>query len=468
LKILFATAESLPYFKAGGLADVSRALPNALAARGHEVRIVHPYYSGLPLAGAGRVEAELSVPWPDPLPPAELVRDTAVENGAPAVLIRQPALFEIGTPYGENSADPFALGVRFAYFARVVAAYARQWGADVVHLNDWPTGLVPVYALLDGLDAPTIFAIHNLAYQGNFPSTILSRIGIPAELFRTENGMEFFGQASFMKAGIALADRLVTVSPTYAREIQTPRHGAGFDGLLRFRRRVLHGILNGIDREIWNPATDVLLPSTYHVRMLAGKDVCRGAVLDELRLADGGPLLVAVSRLVHQKGIDVLLRALPGLMELGARVAVLGDGDAAVQRGLTEVGRRYRGRVAAVAAFDDPLAHRLYAGGDFFLMPSRYEPCGLGQMIAQRYGTPPIASRTGGLADTIYDGRTGFLLDGPSPPALVEAAGRAIAEWRGPGWNTLRRRCMRLDWSWDRSAATYLDLYTVAIGRKPA
>jgi starch synthase len=468
LKILFATAEALPYYKSGGLADVSRALPDALAQRGHDVRILHPYYRGVNLPRDLPVEGTLAVRWRHGTSHAELVIDEPGDGRATATLLRQPALFEEHAPYSDRPADPLAQGIRFAYFSRAVVAYARAWGAEVVHINDWHTGLVPLYALLDNLDAPTVFAIHNLAYQGNFAPAILPEIDVPAAYLRTENGVEFHGRVSFLKAGISLADRLVTVSPTYAREIQTPAFGGGLDGLLRFRRRLLHGILNGIDREVWNPARDPFLPRTYHVRALGGKDVCRAAVLEATGLEDGGPLLVAISRLVHQKGIDILLHAVPALIEMGARVIVLGDGDAVMERALDEVRRRFPRRLAAIAAFDDPLAHRLYAGGDFFVMPSRYEPCGLGQMIAQRYGAPPIATSTGGLADTIDDGRTGFLMENADVHSLMEAARRAIGEWRGSAWTTLRRRCMRLDWSWARSAEAYEHVYQMAMGAIPA
>jgi starch synthase len=464
LKVLYAAAEALPYFKTGGLADVSRALPDALGRRGHDVRIIHPYYRGMPLGTQRQPELVLPVPWDGGVAAAEILLDAGDGTSAPAALVRQPALFEVDRPYDERAADRFAQGVRFAYFSRAVVAYAQAWGADVVHLNDWHTGLAPVYALLDAVDVPTIFAIHNLAYQGNYAAAILPHIGVPGDFFRTENGIEFFGNVSFMKGGIALADRLVTVSPTYAHQIRTPAHGAGFDGLLRFRHRLLHGILNGIDRDVWNPARDPFLPEPYHVRAIEGKDACRSALLADLGLDDGGPLIVAISRLVHQKGIDVLLRALPALVTLGARVVVLGDGDPVIEHGLASAAARFHGRVAAMASFDDPLAHRLYAAGDFLVMPSRYEPCGLGQMIAQRYGTPPIATRTGGLADTIADDRTGFLFDESEPDELIGAARRAIAQWRGDGWRTLQRRCMRLEWSWERAAEAYERVYALAAG----
>ena len=464
MKVLFASAEAAPYFRTGGLADVARALPDALVSDGLDVRIIHPLYDpanpGFTPAG---VEEGL-VRWPTG---EVLVRYLVDERAgrASAVLIDQPHFFAGGQPYTPTPADPEQAGIRFAFFSRAVAAYAREWGADVVHLNDWPTGLVPVYGMLDGMEAATVFAIHNLAYQGNFSPMLLGQIGIPDGLFRVENGVEFYGSMSFMKGALALSDRLVTVSPTYAREIQSPEYGAGLDGLLRFRRRVLHGILNGIDRDLWNPATDRALAATFSARRPAGKDQNRRALAHELELDADGPILVMVTRLAYQKGIDLVLAALPALLELGVRLAVLGDGDAAYGRALAHAAARTPHRVYARFGFDDALARRLYAGADYFLMPSRYEPCGLGQMIAQRYGTPPIARHTGGLVDTVHDGRTGFVFDDASPAALVAAVRRAVDAWRSEDHAAVQRRCMRLDWSWERSAEHYHDLYRLAAGR---
>ncbi|MEX2282611.1 MAG: glycogen synthase, partial [Gemmatimonadota bacterium] len=349
-------------------------------------------------------------------------------------------------------------------FSRAALHYARVWGADLIHLNDWQTGLVPAYSLIDDIRIATVFSIHNLAYQGNHPPSILQRIGIPAALYRPENGIEFFGSASFMKGGIALADRITTVSPTYAREIQTPAFGAGLDGLLRFRARDLHGILNGIDVEAWNPLTDPSISATYSSRQLAHKDLDRQALLAELRLDGNGPLVVAVSRLAHQKGIDILHASVPALLERGASLAVLGDGDTAIEHAFSRAAAAFPRRIAAFFRFDDAMSRRFYAGGDFFIMPSRYEPCGLGQMIAQRYGTVPIVRHTGGLADTVDNGQTGFSFGDASPAGLMGAVDRAFAVWNTKEWPKLRRRCMRLDRSWGRSAEHYEEVYRAALG----
>jgi starch synthase len=291
---------------------------------------------------------------------------------------------------------------------------------------------------------------------------------VPEVFFRTENGLEFHGAVSFMKAGIALADRLVTVSPTYAQEIQTPRYGAGMDGLLRFRRRVLHGILNGITPEHWDPATDRALVANYDESNLAAKEANRTALLAYLGLEEGGPLLVMVTRLAYQKGVDLLLAALPDLLATDLRVAVVGDGDAGYEDALNQWNERAPGRFAGRFAWDDTLARRFYAGGDFLVMPSRYEPCGLGQLIAQRYGTPPIVRRTGGLADTVDDGKSGFTFDFEAPDSLRDAVFRARAAWRTAGWTPLRKHCMKLDHSWSRSARIYEQVYRLAIGHSSA
>ncbi|HSJ10939.1 MAG TPA: glycogen synthase, partial [Longimicrobiales bacterium] len=463
MKILFVAAEALPWFKTGGLADVARALPDALVERGHDVRIVMPGYSFLaPSINEGTVDAEFNVGWPGGPRPVRVAL-SADGPGAPTAFVLSPGLFDTDRPYDDVPGDPLALGRRFAFFSRAVARYANHWGADVVHLNDWQAALVPLYGLIDGLDAATLFSIHNLAYQGNFPPVLLPEIGVPGAFHRTENGLEFHGVASFMKGGISLADRLATVSPTYAAEIQTAAYGNGLEGLLAFRRRTLHGVVNGIDTAAWNPATDAFLPETYGVKTLPRKENVRSALLEAAGISGAGAVLGIVTRLAQQKGLEVVLGAAHGLMERGCSLVVLGSGEAHLERGFEAFARAYPGRVAIYRGFNDPLAHLIYGGADFFLMPSLYEPCGLGQMIAQRFGTPPIARRTGGLNDTIEDGATGFLFDAPRPDAFLEAVDRALAVWRRRGWRALQQRCMREDHSWERSAGEYERLYALTM-----
>lgn len=461
MKILLASSEALPYFKSGGLADVARSLPDALRARGHDVRIIHPLYPGIPERIPLVEHERLVVPW---VGGHIELRTFAHEpsRGAPAVLVHHHAFGTRGSPY--EDADPAAPARRFALFSRAVLHYARRWDADVVHLNDWQTGLVPIYALLDGVRLPTVFAIHNLAYQGIFPPAVLDEIGVPREFFRPENGLEFYGNIALIKGGIALADRVVTVSPTYAQEIQTEEYGAGLDGLLRFRSRVLHGILNGIDQDAWNPETDGALYANYGYATLAGKAENKTCLTSDLQMSSDAPLCVVISRLAHQKGIDLIARALPALLDAGVNLVVLGDGDKTLVAQFAEVAHRLPDRVAAFFRFDDQLARRLYGAADFLLMPSRYEPCGLGQMIAQRYGTLPVVRATGGLVDTVRDGQTGFMFSEATPYALHETMLRALAAYRQPGFGKLRKRCMKLDWSWNASAEHYEDVYRYAIG----
>jgi starch synthase len=462
MKILFVSPEALPYFKSGGLADVARALPDALVRAGHDVRLFHPLYGFVAARPFSlTLDTELDVPWPQPAMVRCHLHEP--ESGAPAVLAEHPLLMDAVEPY-TSMIDPLTVGERFGLFARAALHYARYWGADVIHLNDWQTGLLPIYALVDDIRIATVFSIHNLAYQGIFSPAILERAGVPSSFFRIENGIEFYGNVSFLKGGLVLADRITTVSPTYAREIQTREYGAGMDGLLRFRARIVHGILNGIDVDSWNPMTDTALADRYGVRTLERKAFNREALLAELKLESRGPLLVAVSRLVHQKGMDILHGALPRLIELGASLALLGDGDTALERAFSRAQKAYPTRVAAHFRFDDALARRFYAGGDIFVMPSRYEPCGLGQMIAQRYGTVPLVRRTGGLVDTVEDGLTGFAFADASPEALLAAAQRAAIAWSRNSWSKLQRRCMRLDRSWNRSAQQYEEVYRAAIG----
>ncbi len=466
MKILYATSEAAPYFKSGGLGDVSRSLPDALSAAGHDVHLMLPLYGTIrdPHRLAETTE-ETRVPWLSGSVPARFHTHRPASARAPAVFVDQPAFFGHGSPYVGNGADPFDAGRRFAFFCRAVVHYAHAWQPDVIHLNDWTTGLVPLWGHLDGLRTPTVFAIHNLAYQGLFPQALLRQVGIPEAFYRTENGVEFNGMVSFLKAGLALADRLVTVSPTYAREIQTPVYGSGFDGLLRFRQRVLDGILNGIDLDLWNPAADEHIAARYSAATLDAKELNRTALVEASGIDGNGPIFGMVTRLVGQKGIDLVLGAIPGLLASGARLVVLGDGERRYEDAISGAARAYPSRIAAAVRFDDGLARQIYAGADFFLMPSRYEPCGLGQMIAQRYGTPPVARHTGGLVDTITHGQTGSVFDDAAPHAVVGSVAEASSVWRSSSWDALRRRCMKLDWSWARSAALYESVYRLAAGR---
>ncbi|MHC4391002.1 MAG: glycogen synthase, partial [Planctomycetota bacterium] len=345
---------------------------------------------------------------------------------------------------------------RFVRFSVAAAAHIGD-RADIVHAHDWHTALLPVLARAGRLPVKTVLTIHNLAHQGLVSIAELARwADLPGSYFDSE-GLEFYGQANLLKGGIVFADRVTTVSPTYAREILGSEHGEGLEGVLSRHRAKLSGICNGLDLTEWNPATDAHLIANYDVTNPAGKARCREALLGELGLREG-PLVGSVGRVVPQKGYDLLVQALPMLVDLGVSIALLGTGDPALERSLRSAHERYPKRFHFTSDFNEPLAHRIYAGSDAFLMPSRFEPCGLAQMIAQRYGTPPIARATGGLLDTIEDPRTGFLFECAHAEGLVAG----VARWlhRGQGsQEALMRACMQAPSSWADPSSEYLALY---------
>jgi len=457
--------------KTGGLADVVGSLPAAQAAAGHQVAIVLPCHRGpfSMLSGfepTGRSvtvgELELSV----------LRRSIgAVEY----LLLDSPRLFArpglYGTPDGDFPDNP----IRFATFSRaaVRATLAELGPVDLFHCHDWQAALVPQLLgrdpLLhgDGAGIPAVLTIHNLAYQGDFGRWAVEAAGLPAELF-TPLGFEFYGRVNYLKGGILAANALTTVSPTYAREILSPEHGCGLEEVLGARRHILEGILNGLDTSTWDPGGDGHLPRTYTARdVTSGKRSCRREVAREMGLEeDESPLIGMVARLVHQKGADLVVAAAEGLADSGARLAILGSGEPAYQEALAHLARSRRGRIALETGFDDPLAHRIYAASDLYLMPSRFEPCGLGQMIALRYGALPIVNPVGGLADTVRDltadseQGNGFHLDELSSEGLLRAVRRAMAHLQDSGeLLRLRRRIMAEDHGWAASVQRYDEVY---------
>ena len=472
MDVLFAASEVAPLSKTGGLADVADALPRALAARGHAIAVVTPRY------GSIRPEEEGFEPVPEPLQ----VRGEAVSAwarrapGRPTVyLVEHERYFgSRGGLYGEGGHDYGDNAERFAWFTRAALALpgAVRLRPSILHLNDWQTGLAP-WLLRHGhgddpalAGARTVFTIHNLAYQGLFPKSMVPALGIPWDVFHYE-GMEFHDQLNFMKAGIAYADAITTVSPTYAREILTFEDGAGLDAVLRHRARDLHGILNGIDVETWDPARDPNLPARYSAAALDGKAASKAALQRELGLParPDVPLVSMVGRLVEQKGIDLVLAALPEILTRETQLAVLGSGRREYEDALARAARERPDRLAVRIGFDDALAHRMEAGGDAFLMPSRFEPCGLNPMTALRYGTVPIVRAVGGLQDTVedYDGwrsGTGFKFREYTPQALLVALRRALDVYRDRrAWRGLVERGMAQDNSWALSAAAYEALY---------
>jgi starch synthase len=477
LRILVCASEVVPFVKTGGLADVAGALPKALAKLGHEVRVALPKYQAV---ASAKVESEklgkrlsVAMGWDRVEVGVEVSEAIA---GTKTYLLDCPRYFSRDRLYGEpDDAE------RFACFCRGVVELLRQeeWRPQVIHANDWQTGLVPLYLRRAGRDdsalAPiaTLFTIHNLAYQGVFGPEVLPRIGIDPSLFTME-GVEFYGQVNLMKAGLVFADLLSTVSETYSREIQTREYGERLEGVLAKRREDLFGVLNGIDYEEWNPATDTLIAASYSADDLAPKARNKEALQARLGLAGGPevPVLGLVSRLASQKGLGLLAEVLPHLLQLDVQFAFLGTGEEQYHDLLSGFARQHPSKFGLVLGFDNTLAHQIYAGSDFFLMPSRYEPCGLGQMISLRYGTVPIVRHTGGLADTVTDFTArpqegnGFAFKEYTGLAFLGAIARGLLTMKvEPAWKRLMRNAMASDFSWERSAKAYVRLYELAMKR---
>jgi starch synthase len=486
LRILMLGSEMIPYAKTGGLADVVGALPAALRALGHEVIVVLPRYRGIE---PGRYKmkriGEVQVPLGNRVVGARV--DQLPEEGTPYVLfVDHKEYFDRDTLYGTPHGDFPDNGDRFAFFARAALAACAllSWTPDVVHAHDWQTGLAPAllaYNLCHPkrfAKAGRVFTIHNLAYQGNFDPSLLDLTGLPPACFKPE-GLEFYGQVSFLKAGLVYSDVITTVSRKYAEEIQTPEFGCGMEGILAHRRSDLVGILNGVDYAEWDPRHDEYLPAHYTPQDLSGKRKCKEALLARLGLPLDlvhKPLVGMIGRLADQKGMDLVAASIDEILGLGVGVVILGSGDARYHRLLTDVAKREAGRAAIVLAFDNALAHQIEAGSDIFLMPSRYEPCGLNQIYSLRYGTIPVVRATGGLDDTIepYDARTGagtgFKFHDYSAEAMIGSLSEAVALWKGDRerWEALMREGMRRDFSWTASARRYVEIYRQAIRRRRA
>jgi starch synthase len=467
LRVLFATPECAPWLKTGGLGDVAAALPQALRALSVDVRVLLPAYRPVLAAAGERRECARFEPLAQ-LPAARLL-EARLPSGVPALLIECAPLYERGggAYLDEAGRDWEDNWLRFGQLGRVAASLGGDrsplaWRPQVLHCNDWQAGLAPAYLRYSGeRRARTLMAVHNASFQGLFPPTCLEPLGLPGEAYAV-SGLEFFGRVSFLKAGLRYADAICTVSPTYAREIQEAPLGCGLEGLLAERRGVLHGILNGIDEEIWDPHTDAAIASRYDARSLERKAASKAALQRRfgLEVSPRTMLFGAVSRLTWQKGIDLIVEAAPDLLALPSQLAVVGTGEPRLERTLEALARAHPGRIGVRIAFDEADAHLIEAGADAFLMPSRFEPCGLNQMYSQRYGTPPVARATGGLADTIEDGQTGFLFAPPQAAALAGAARRAHAAYLAPErWHALQRNGMAKDFGWDRSARAYAALY---------
>jgi starch synthase len=476
-RVLHVGAEIFPLVKTGGLGDVMAALPPALAAHGLDVRVLVPGYPAVMDALRGdRVAATLGPAFGA----AQLrVRAGTLEHvGVPAYVLDAPALFaRAGNPYQAPDGKPWDDNpLRFGALGFVAAHLGlgdidAQWRADIVHGHDWHAGLATAYVAQHPAPAcATVFTVRNLAFLGEFALDRMAALQLPAEQSGID-GLEFFGKGSFMKAGLQFADALTTVSPTYAREIQTPAFGCGLDGVIRARAGRLTGILNGVDTEIWNPATDAALPARYDAASLEGKREVKIALQRELGLAPRADamLIGMVSRLSHQKGIDLLLDAAVPLLNDGVQIALLGGGDAALESAAQRLVLRFGGAMAVHHGYDEALAHRIVAGADVIAVPSRFEPCGLTQLYGLRYGTLPLVRRVGGLADTVIDAddaaldadrATGFVFDAIDAAALYGAACRALLLYRDPlRWTQMMRRAMAQSFSWRDAAGRYVELY---------
>jgi len=477
MRILFAASEAYPLIKTGGLADVAGSLSRALVNAGEELRLVLPAYGDIK-SSLGRSKNLLQTQVDGQ--PVGLLQTTLPGSRVGVWLVDCPPLFDRpGNPYVDAEGQPWPDNDRrFALFCRVIVLLARDqlglgWQPEVVHLNDWQTGLVPVWLRQLRKRPATVFTIHNLAYQGIFDHESFTSLGLEPSLWHYR-ALEFYGDYAFIKGALVYADRITTVSPSYAREIQGPEFGEGLDGLLSERADVLSGILNGIDTRDWNPATDPHLSQNYTRQHLERRAANKLALQLEFGLPeDEGVLLLGlVGRLVTQKGIDLILEALPKIMAMDVQLVILGSGDPVLEKQLKRAMADYPDRLALSIGYSEPLAHRVEAGCDCFLMPSRFEPCGLNQMYSQRYGALPIVTSVGGLRDTVVDAddttltnrtATGFVMPTLDGAGLLSALVRVVALFgQTDTWRQLQRNAMAQDFGWGGSAQAYRDLYAQA------
>ena len=475
MKILFVASEGLPYSKTGGLADVVEALPKALRDMGHEVVVLLPRYRGNQFTSTLVSSVSVSI--------GERLRFPAIVEGVPHTgvryfLVDDPGFFDRDQLYGGPSGDYPDNAERFTEFSRVAIEFMKRvWLPDVVHCHDWQSALVPV--LLSTQHAsdpavrslPTVMTIHNLGYQGLFPETAMRRCGLPASLFSVD-ALEFYGRVNFLKGGLLFADYLTTVSRRYAKEIQTLEYGWGLDGVVQSRADRLIGILNGVDYSEWSPETDRFIARNYAAHSIEAKVACKKDLLKFFALPEENlerPLVGIVSRFVEQKGFDLIAAVADGLMSEDLALVALGSGMPEYETLFQSLAGRYPDRAAVKIGYDNVLAHKIEAGADMFLMPSRYEPCGLNQIYSLRYGTPPVVRATGGLEDTVqnYDPRTkqgtGFKFEEYNGQALLECVRTAVRTYRDQGaWRALQTNAMAKDFSWKVSAASYAAVYEAA------
>ncbi len=472
-KILFVTSEAHPLIKTGGLADVSGSLPKALAELGVDVRLIMPNYRAIKTTEEIYYKSTVRVNNTD----VNILETRLPGTQVIVWLVDYPEFFDFpGNPYVDEQGNAWAnTAERFALFCRIAVEVAMnrsylEWTPDIIHCNDWQSGLVPALLSLEASRPATVFTIHNMAYQGIFPKTTEASLNLPKSLWNPD-GIEFNDMLSFIKGGLAYADRITTVSPTYAQEIQTADFGYGLEGLLSHRKEVLTGIINGIDANQWNPETDAYISERYNISTLNKKQLNKTALQNKhsLPVDNSIPVIALVSRLVEQKGIDLVLECLPEMLTLPLQFFLLGNGNKSFEQQLSLFAETYPDKIAITIGYDEAMAHLLEAGADIFLMPSRFEPCGLNQLYSQRYATVPIVRKTGGLADTVVDTlpetlskntATGFVFNEATSGALMETIKRALIVYSQPKtWKQLQTTGMKKDYSWTKSAKEYMALY---------
>jgi len=488
VKILLIASEAVPFAKTGGLADVAGSLPIALSALGHDVRLVMPLYKSIDPAkfGLRPILAEIDTHFPGVTHRGYVQRATLPQSSIPVYFIQHDGFFGREQFYDKNGHDYPDNPMRFAFFclASLWMLKGLDWQPDLIHCHDWQAALAPAYLRhhpemsKDPFYAriKTLFTIHNMAFQCVVDSEWMTRLNLPWSLF-TPEGVEYYGKLNIMKAGLLYSNYISTVSRQYAKEIRTPEFGCGLEGILEKRSSHLAGILNGIDTSVWNPKTDTLIPAQFSAGNLKGKTKCKEDLQKYFGFPPkpGTPIIGMISRLTEQKGFDLVAEAMDSLMEFDLRLVVLGLGDPKYHQMLESLARRYPQKIGVKLGFDDKLAHWIEAGSDMFLMPSRFEPCGLNQFYSLRYGTIPIVRKTGGLADSIINATpatiksgagTGFVFVEPNPKRMLDAARRAVSLYKGnpTQWSKLIQNAMNKDYSWEVSAKEYAKLYKKITG----